>query len=241
MNGLRILAIETATAACSAALYIDGEISERHVPAPREHAQLILPMIDALLAEAGILVRALDAIAFGRGPGSFTGVRIAASVVQGIAFAAELPVVAVSTLAALAQGAMRETGEHCVMAALDARMSEVYWGLYIREQPDGLPLVQGEECVCAPQVIEVPESGVWIAAGSGWASYREELLKQAGQRVNRLLPGLEPGAGDLVLLAAEGYRQGDILRPEEAVPVYLRDTVVRQTLHRSGADGYDAT
>jgi tRNA threonylcarbamoyladenosine biosynthesis protein TsaB len=135
---------------------------------------------------------------------------------------------------------MRETGEHRVMAALDARMSEVYWGLYVRG-PDGLPLVQGEECVCAPQDIKVPEGGVWIAAGSGWASYRKELLKRAGQRVNGLLPGLEPGAGDLVLLAAKGYRQGDILRPEEAVPVYLRDTVVRQTLPRSGVDGCDAT
>jgi tRNA threonylcarbamoyladenosine biosynthesis protein TsaB len=227
MDGLRIIAIETATAACSAALYIDGEISERHVLAPREHALLILPMIDALLAEAGVPVGALDAIAYGRGPGSFTGVRIAASVVQGIAFAADLPVVAVSTLATLAQGAMRETGEHRVMAALDARMAEVYWGLYAR-CPDGLPRLQGEECVCAPQAVAMPERGVWIAAGSGWASYREELLELAGQRVNLLLPGMEPRAGDLVHLAVQGYRQGEILRPEEAVPVYLRDTVVRQ-------------
>jgi tRNA threonylcarbamoyladenosine biosynthesis protein TsaB len=227
MTGLRILAIETATAVCSAALYIDGEINERHVLAPREHALLILPMIDALLAEAGVSVGALDAIAYGRGPGSFTGVRIAASVVQGIAFAADLPVVAVSTLATLAQGAMRETAEHRVMAALDARMAEVYWGLYARE-PDGLPRLQGEECVCAPWAVAVPEGGVWIAAGSGWASYREALLERTGQRVNRLLPDLEPSAGDLVRLAAQGYRQGEILRPEEAVPVYLRDTVVRE-------------
>jgi tRNA threonylcarbamoyladenosine biosynthesis protein TsaB len=184
-------------------------------------------MIDALLAEAALPVGALDAIAYGRGPGSFTGVRIAASVVQGIAFAADLPVVAVSTLATLAQGAMRETGENHVMSALDARMAEVYWGLYARE-PDGLPRLQGEECVCAPRAVAVPKSGVWIAAGSGWASYREELLERVGQRVISLLPDLEPGAGDLVRLAAQGYRQGDILRPEEAVPVYLRDTVVRK-------------
>jgi tRNA threonylcarbamoyladenosine biosynthesis protein TsaB len=227
MEGLRILAIETATAACSAALYIDGEISERHVLAPREHALLILPMIEALLAEAGVPVGALDAIAYGRGPGSFTGVRIAASVVQGIAFAAGLPVVAVSTLATLAQGAMRETGENRVMSALDARMAEVYWGLYARE-PDGLPRLQGEECVCAPWAVAVPEVGVWIAAGSGWASYREELLERVGQRVSVLLPDLEPKAGDLVRLAAQRYHQGEILRPEEAVPVYLRDTIVRK-------------
>jgi len=226
MAGLRILAIETATAACSAALYIDGEISERHALVLREHAMLILPMIDALLVEADVPVGALDAIAYGRGPGSFTGVRIAASVVQGIAFAADLPVIAVSTLATLAQGAMRETGEHCVMAALDARMAEVYWGLYARE-PDGLPRLQGKECVCAPGAVTVPVSGLWTAAGSGWASYREDLLERAGQRVSRLLPDLEPRAGDLAPLAVQHYCQGEILRAEEAVPVYLRDTVVR--------------
>ena len=228
MAGLRILAIETATAACSAALYIDGKISESHAQAPREHALLILPMIDALLAEAGVPVGALDAIAYGRGPGSFTGVRIAASVVQGIAFAADLPVVAVSTLATLALGAMRTTGAHRVMAALDARMAEVYWGLYAREEPDALPRLLGEECVCAPETVALPESGVWTAAGSGWASYRQALLERAGQRVSGVLPDLEPRAGDLVSLAAQGYRQGAVLRPEEAVPVYLRDTVVRE-------------
>jgi tRNA threonylcarbamoyladenosine biosynthesis protein TsaB len=226
MDGLRILAIETATAACSVALYIDGEISERHALAPREHAMLILPMIDALLVEADLPVGALDAIAYGRGPGSFTGVRIAASVVQGIAFAADLPVIAVSTLATLAQGAMRETGEDRVMAAFDARMAEVYWGLYVRE-PDGLPRLQGEECVRAPGAVAVPESGLWTAAGNGWGSYRRELLERAGQRVSRLLPDLEPMAGDLAPLAAQHFRQGEILRAEEAVPVYLRDTVVR--------------
>ena len=238
MDGLRILAIETATAACSAALYIDGEISERHALAPREHALLILPMIDALLAEAGVPVGALDAIAYGRGPGSFTGVRIAASVVQGIAFAADLPVVAVSTLATLAQGAMRKTGESRVMAALDARMDEVYWGLYARETDD-LPRLQGEECVCAPRAVAVPENGVWIAAGSGWASYRAELLLRVGQRVSHLLPDLEPRAGDLVRLAVQRYQQSKILRPEEAVPVYLRDTVVRPAQPRPGSEGKD--
>jgi tRNA threonylcarbamoyladenosine biosynthesis protein TsaB len=226
MAGLRILAIETATSACSAALYIDGEISERHALVLREHALLILPMIDALLVEADLPVGALDAIAYGRGPGSFTGVRIAASVAQGIAYATDLPVIAVSTLATLAQGAMRETGEHRVMAALDARMAEVYWGLYARE-PAGLPRLQGKECVCAPGTVAVPESGEWIAAGSGWVSYREQLLERTGQRVSRLLPDLEPGAGDLAPLAAQHYREGEILRAEEAVPVYLRDTVVR--------------
>ena len=227
MAGLRILAIETATAACSAALFIDGEIRERHALAPREHARLILPMIESLLVEAGLPVGGLDAVAFGRGPGSFTGVRIAASVAQGIAFAADLPVVAVSTLATLALGAMRETGENRVMAALDARMAEVYWGIYARE-PDALPVLQGEECVCAPTAVFMPDEGAWIAAGSGWASYGRELGELAGGRVIRSLPDLEPRARDLACLGAKKFSQGEIIRPEEAVPVYLRDTVVSE-------------
>ena len=128
----RILAIETSSAACSAALSVDGEVVERDALAPRQHAALILPMIESLLAESGCAVGELDAIAFGRGPGSFTGVRIAASIVQGIAFAADLPVIPVSTLAALAFGAMRESSVPRVIAALDARREEVYWACYER-------------------------------------------------------------------------------------------------------------
>ena len=125
-----LLAIETSTPACSAALSIDGVVIERYALAPRQHAVLILPMIESLLLEAGISVAQLDALAFGRGPGSFTGVRIAASVIQGIAFAADLPVLPVSTLATLALGGMRITDKTQVMAALDARKSEIYWGCY---------------------------------------------------------------------------------------------------------------
>jgi tRNA threonylcarbamoyladenosine biosynthesis protein TsaB len=227
MEGLRILAIETATAACSAALFIDGAVAERRELAPREHALLILPMIDALLDEAGLAVGALDAVAFGRGPGSFTGVRVAASVAQGIAYAADLPVVAVSTLATLALGAMRESGERRVMAALDARMAEVYWGLY-EQGGDALPRLLGEECVCPPRLAAMPESGAWVAAGSGWTSYRQDLLECAGGRVTRVLSDLEPSAADQARLAAQAYRLGEILSPEQAIPVYLRDTVVRE-------------
>jgi tRNA threonylcarbamoyladenosine biosynthesis protein TsaB len=227
MAGLRILAIETATAACSAALYIDGAISERHELAPREHARLILPMIDALLSEAGMPVGALDAIAFGRGPGSFTGVRVAAGVAQGIAYAADLPVVAVSTLATLALGAMRESGARRIMAALDARMAEVYWGLF-EQGDDALPRLLGEERVCAPREAGMPEGGAWVAAGSGWSTYRRELLDRAGQRVTRVLADLEPRASEQARLAARRYTKGETLRPEQAVPVYLRDEVVRE-------------
>ncbi len=223
----RLLAIETATSACSAALSVDGHIQERHALAPRQHAALILPMIESLLVEADLQAGQLDAIVFGQGPGSFTGVRIAASVVQGIAFGAGLPVVAVSTLATLALGAMEESGEAQVMVALDARMSEVYWGVY-RQGKDGLPVLQGEECVDSPDDVPLPQGGRWVGAGSGWDSYGETLMTRTGERVVRVLPDLEPRARDLVRLGADRFSRGLCITPEQAVPVYLRDRVVRE-------------
>src|SRR3569833_3307602 len=127
---MKLLAIDTATEACSAALYLDGAVNKRYVLAPREHALLILPMIDELLRDANLSPLELDAVAFGRGPGAFTGLRIAAGVAQGIAYGADLPVVPVSSLAALAQGCYRERGVTRVLATIDARIGEVYWGAY---------------------------------------------------------------------------------------------------------------
>lgn len=220
----RILAIETSTTACSAALYADGDIQQRYALAPRQHAALILPMIESLLVEAGIKVTQLDALAFGRGPGSFTGVRIAASVVQGIAFAAELPVVPVSTLAALALGAMRESGEAQVLAALDARKNEVYWGAY-RHVDEDLARLQGEECVCLPGTIAEPQHRNWVGAGSGWAAYGPLLLERTGGRVLRVLPDLEPVARDVARLALDAFRKGRVVSAEQVCPVYLRNNV----------------
>lgn len=222
--GARILAIETATAACSAALCVDGEVYERYALAPRQHATLILPMVESLLVEAGLTVAQLDAVAFGRGPGSFTGVRIAASIMQGIAFAADRPVVPVSTLAALAQGALRETGGRAVLAALDARKDEVYWGAYTATADAGVRL-QGEEVVRSPDRVAAPVDGDWIAAGSGWAAYGARLMPRLGERVVRVLPDLEPHAGDVVRLALADFALGRTVSPEQAVPVYLRNDV----------------
>ena len=223
----RILAIETATTACSAALLVDGDIEDRHALAPRQHAALILPMIESLLVGADLQPGQLDAIAFGRGPGSFTGVRIAASVVQGIALGADLPVVAVSTLAVLAQGALRETGEAGVLAALDARMDEVYWAVY-RADANRLPDRVGEETVCKPVSAGMPAAGSWVGAGSGWERYADVLAARAGERVVRLLPDLEPHARDVARLAADKFSRNEVLAPEAAVPVYLRDNVARR-------------
>jgi tRNA threonylcarbamoyladenosine biosynthesis protein TsaB len=195
-------------------------VEERYQLAPRRHAALILPMIESLLVEAGLAVAELDACAFGCGPGSFTGVRIAASVIQGIAFAAELPVVPVSTLAALAHG----SGAQRALAALDARRDEVYWGAYTRDDSDALQLL-GEERVCAPGLVNAPANGEWIGVGSGWASYGDALMTHLGEQVVRSMPDLEPRARDVVLLAAGDYRQGHTVSAAEALPVYLRNNV----------------
>ena len=219
-----LLAIETSSAACSAALSVEGEVEERYALAPREHATLILPMIESLLVEAGLVPTQLDACAFGRGPGSFTGLRIAAAVIQGIAFAADLPVVPVSTLATLAQGGMRESGQANMLAALDARKAEVYWGVY-RQTDNGLAALQGEERVCAPERVTMPQELDWVGVGSGWAAYGEMLGMQAGERVVRVMHDLEPRARDVATLALTDFEAGRAVAAPEAIPVYLRNKV----------------
>ncbi|HEY9147572.1 MAG TPA: tRNA (adenosine(37)-N6)-threonylcarbamoyltransferase complex dimerization subunit type 1 TsaB, partial [Gammaproteobacteria bacterium] len=178
---MKLLAIETATEACSVALYLDGEVRESYRLAPREHARLVLAMADGLLAEASLQPSQLDAVAFSRGPGAFTGVRIATSVVQGIAFAAELPVVPVSTLAALAQGGCREFGWQHIAAAIDARMDEVYWGVY--ECIDGLVQPRQAERVCQPGTVPTLQGEGWYGIGSGWAAYGDALKARLGSAV----------------------------------------------------------
>jgi tRNA threonylcarbamoyladenosine biosynthesis protein TsaB len=226
MTAARVLAIETATAACSAALYVCGQVEERYALAPRQHAALILPMVESLLASAELTVTALDALAFGQGPGAFTGVRIAASAAQGIAYAADLPVVPVSTLAALAGGAMRDAQGNTAMVALDARMDEVYWGIYTRDAR-GLPVLQGRETVAAPANVPVPDGDGWVAAGSGWSAYADQLMPRAGERIVRVLPDLEPRAYDVALIGADRFGRGEVGQALDAIPVYLRDQVVR--------------
>lgn len=218
---MRLLALDTATEACSAAVWVDGIVLERYEWAPRRHAALILPMIEAVLAEAGLDLRQIDAIAFGRGPGAFTGLRIAVGMAQGIAFAADLPVVPVSTLAALALGAARETGQTRIAAALDARMGEIYWGLYTVIGEDAEPL--SEERVCAPATVSAPP-GEWFGAGSGWAVHAETLSRYL--HVTGWRGDCYPRAGDIARLAAIPSRRSEWIAAERALPVYLRNEVV---------------
>ncbi|MCY1285447.1 tRNA threonylcarbamoyladenosine biosynthesis protein TsaB [compost metagenome] len=188
---------------------------------PRLHAQRLLPMIQALLAEAGVPLTALDAIAFGRGPGAFTGVRIAIGVVQGLAFALDRPVLPVSDLAVLAQRAHREQGVDQVAAAIDARMDEVYWGCY-RLDAGEMRLV-GAEAVLPPERASLPRdaSGDWYGAGTGWGTFAARIpLEVSGQS-----PALLPHAEDLLALARFAWARGEGLPADQAQPVYLRDNV----------------
>ncbi|HHO69126.1 MAG TPA: tRNA (adenosine(37)-N6)-threonylcarbamoyltransferase complex dimerization subunit type 1 TsaB, partial [Gammaproteobacteria bacterium] len=210
-----------ATDACSAALWLDGEVEQDLRLAPRGHAALLLPMVDALLAAAGLSLGRLDALAFGRGPGSFTGLRIAAGMTQGLAFGAGLPVVPVSTLAALAQGTVREQGVERVLAALDARMQEVYWGAY-RLHGESV-VAAGQETVCPPTEVPSPGAGEWTGAGSGWLAWGEALRAATG--VGRVFADQRPQARDIASLAATALAAGGAVAPEQACPVYLRDEV----------------
>ena len=225
---MKILAIETATEACSAALYIEGEISLRFRVEPRRHSELILPMMEELLAEAGIALTRLNALAFGRGPGSFTGVRIATGVIQGAAFGADLPVVGVSTLAALAQRRYREHGEKNLLPAYDARMHELYWGCY-RIGEDGLVQAQTDDLLVDPDQIDLPAGDNWVGIGSGWNSYGVNLQKRLGTSLAGFDGELLCSAWDVALLGAAGFTNGEAVTAELALPVYLRDKVAEKT------------
>jgi len=221
---VRLLAIDTSAEACSAALYLDGDVSERFAVAPQKQSELILPMMDELLAEAGLRVADLDALAFGRGPGSFTGVRIATGVVQGAAFAADIPVVPVSTLAALAQGHRRETGQPRVLAALDARMNEVYWAACAPDASDTMRVI-GEELIVPPGEVPLPDGGGWHGVGSGWAAYASVLATRLADRVTAVHGAAHCRAQDIARIAAVDLAAGRAVPAEQALPVYLRDRV----------------
>lgn len=223
---MKLLAIETATEACSAALWVDGVLTTRHEVAPREHTRLILPMMDALLAEAGLRLPDLDALAFGRGPGAFTGVRIAAAVIQGAAFAADLPVVPVSTLAALAQQGI-DAGSPRVLAAIDARMDEVYWGAFQADN-QGFAVAVGAEQVIAPDAVPIPEGEGWRGVGSGWAAYEDALRARLGECVADIDAEALPAAAEVVRLAVRDFNAGLAVPAEQALPVYLRDKVAEK-------------
>ena len=216
---MKLLAIETATEACSIAVLVDGAVIERFEIAPRRHTELALPWAEALLAEAGIAKSQLDAIAVGRGPGAFTGVRLAIALAQGIALALDRPLLPVSTLAALA---MRATGER-ILAAIDARMGEIYIASF-RRDGDGL-IATSDEVVIPPNDFALPEGSGWHAVGTGFAAADGALAARLQGRLATVDAAALPHAADVARLGALAFARGEAIAPERIEPAYLRNNV----------------
>ncbi|PJK03742.1 tRNA (adenosine(37)-N6)-threonylcarbamoyltransferase complex dimerization subunit type 1 TsaB [Lysobacteraceae bacterium NML71-0210] len=234
---MRLLALETCTEACSVALVNEGLVHERYELAPRRHAALVLPWIDALLAENGLARSDLDAIAVGRGPGAFTGVRLGISLAQGLALALDRPLLGISTLAALALRAGAHEGDR-VLAAIDARMGEVYWCSY--HMRDGEPLALGDEQVSAPQQVQLDGEG-WLGVGSGFAAEKGALPKHLYTQLAEVDALALPHAADIARLAVRAHARGEALAPEQVEPAYLRNNVAltikeQQALRAAKAD-----
>ncbi len=220
---MKLLAVDTTEDSCSVALCVDDEMLWRFEIAPRRHSELILPMVDELLSEADLVVQQLDALAFSRGPGSFTGVRIATGVAQGIALGADLPVAPVSTLAALAQAALRTHGAKRVLSALDARMGEVYWARC--HEKDGCMVIDGEEQVGKPELkVQTSLNTAW-GVGSGWGAYADLMRQSTGIPDQRILGDQRIHARDVATLGLAALFAGQTVAPENALPVYIRDNV----------------
>lgn len=225
---MKILALDAATEACSAAIHEDGENCERFEIAPREHANRLLPMAHELLAEAQWRLHDLDAIAVGRGPGAFTGLRIATGIAQGLALGGNVPVTPVSDLAALAAGTARACNAEQVLTVADARMHEVYWCAFKAAGHDNGPVAMIDERVSAPHAIPpMSYDETWLPAGNGWAAYEHELASLR-ERVSATIQVQYPRAMDIACLGAAMARRGDSVRCEHALPSYVRDDVARK-------------
>lgn len=230
---MKLLALDTSTEACSVALQYNDQRLTLDEVCPQQHSKRILPMVQQLLAESGLGLHQLDGIVFGRGPGSFTGVRIGVGVTQGLAFGADLPVFGVSTLQAMAQAAVRLHQATQVVAAIDARMAEVYLALY-QQGADGL--MHSVTAELARKPAELPALGfhgaIW-AVGTGLVTYREAFCLWAGGQGQQLQISeqvLLPSAQDMLTLATPAWQQQQFVAAELAEPVYVRDEVTWQKL-----------
>ena len=224
---MKILALDTATEACSVSLGIGDRVIDRYLELERGHAEQLLPMVDAVLAEGGLTLRSLDAIAFGRGPGGFTGVRLAVSVAQGLAFGADLGLVPISDLAAVAQRvAHMNPDAGRVLVVNDARMREVYWAAF--EIQAGV-ISLAVEHVGPASTVELPEGSSWVAAGRGLKAY-PDLAARCRERGVNVFPELLPRATEILDLARPAVAAGQILDPAIALPVYVRDRVAEPSV-----------
>jgi tRNA threonylcarbamoyladenosine biosynthesis protein TsaB len=224
---LNILALDTSTEWCSVALWLDGRLLSRDERAGQRHSELLLPMIDAVLVEAGLALTDLDGLAFGAGPGSFTGLRIACGVTQGLAFGAGLQVVPVGTLEALAEASAAPR----VVAALDARMEEIYHAAYVREGAGWREV--HPPCLCAPAAAPALENGEWTGCGNGFAVQGGALRERYAGQLREVRGDLQPHARHMLRIAAERFAQGGGLDPAQAAPLYVRDKVALSVAERA--------
>ncbi len=223
---MKILAIETSTEYCSVALWQDGEVTEKSQNVGQKHSEVLIAMLDSVLKEAGVKLAQLDGIAFGEGPGSFTGVRIACGVTQGLALGANLPVIGICTLLAVAEG----TGKNKVIAALDARMAEVYFAVY--EKREGKWHTVCAPCLCLPQNTPAVTGDGWQGAGSGFAAHGETLSARYAGQLDNIDAGCVLQASAIAKLAAPLFATGQGLDAALAMPLYLRDKVALKTSER---------
>ena len=235
---MNYLALDASTEACSVALQANGKVYSRYELCPQSHSLHLLPMIDAVLCEAGIKLAELDGLIFGQGPGSFTGVRIGVGVAQGLAFSVNLPVVGVSSLQAMAQLAYIKHGQKQVIAAIDARMAEVYNGYFVLDE-DNIMQAQQAEAVTPPEQLKEHLSSVittpCYAVGTGWDAYAEKLSEQLGDQAGEKFSALKtnegspdvlfPTAEAMLIIGKSKLEKGQGVSAEDAQPVYVRDTV----------------
>lgn len=225
---MNILALDTSSSACSIALLVNNTVKSQHQDAPMQQAQLILPMIDDLLKSEKIELNQLDAIAFGCGPGSFTGIRIATSIAQGLAYAMQIPLIPISSLAALAQAAFVDLGWKNLFVAIDARIQEVYCAKY-KANSHGLVELIGQERVCSPSEIQCEvDSDEWSGVGNAWQIYVDKMTFHPQQTDFTQLPT----AKAIIQLAIPRFEKQNWVNPRDALPVYLRDEVARKQKNR---------
>jgi tRNA threonylcarbamoyladenosine biosynthesis protein TsaB len=216
---LKILAFDTSTEYCSLALWLDGKIRCKETLAGQKHSELLLPMLQEMLTQADLALAQLDGIAFGAGPGSFTGLRIACGVAQGLAFAKDIPVAGISTLEAVAQKVEADQ----VVVAFDARMGEIYHAAYIKESDNWQTV--SEPTVCLPQQAPTLSGENWIGCGSGFDKYHKELSDHYNKRLLCIKNGLYPHAREIAQLAVCMFANGLGVDPIDAAPIYIRNKV----------------
>ncbi len=229
---MKLLAIDTSTEACSVALQLGTDILHLDEVCPQQHSKRVLPMVQQLLTQVGLSLQQLDGIVFGRGPGSFTGVRIGVGVTQGLAFGADIPVYGVSTLAAMAQAAYRLQGAKQVIAAIDARMAEIYLGYFALDHQLLMQPVATELAIKPTALIDCPFKGESFGVGTGWQTYHEVMQQWHATQVCKDL--LYPSALDMLALAVPAWSAGQFIAAELAEPVYVRDEVTWKKLPGRG-------